>query len=108
MNISRYDYFAGQALAGLLANSEAGGEPTLHALFGTARQRHSDGLAEIAHMLAASMCAIDADETAGRRLRDLVAALDGAHISSWQSTAAWQDQLDLAREHLAKLDGRVV
>jgi len=30
-------------------------------------------------------------------LRDLVHALDNAFISSWQSTAAWQAQLDAAR-----------
>lgn len=34
-------------------------------------------------------------------LRELVAALDSAFISSWQSTAAWQTQLDEAREWLA-------
>jgi hypothetical protein len=33
-------------------------------------------------------------------LRDLVEALDGAFISTWQSTAAWQQQLDAAREYL--------
>jgi hypothetical protein len=33
-------------------------------------------------------------------LRELVSALDGAFISSWQSTAAWQTQLDAAREWL--------
>lgn len=33
-------------------------------------------------------------------LQELVKALDGAFISTWQSTAAWQDQLDAAREWL--------
>ena len=33
-------------------------------------------------------------------LRDLVEALDGAFISTWQSTHAWQKQLDAAREYL--------
>ena len=33
-------------------------------------------------------------------LADLVKALDGAFISSWQSTAAWQKELDTAREAL--------
>lgn len=33
-------------------------------------------------------------------LRNLVEALDGAFISSWQSTHAWQDQLDAARNIL--------
>ena len=37
-------------------------------------------------------------------LRALVDALDGAFISSWQSTAAWQQQLDAAREHLHQLE----
>lgn len=35
-------------------------------------------------------------------LRELVNALDGAFISSWQSTAAWQKQLDQAKEFLAE------
>ncbi len=30
----------------------------------------------------------------------LVEALDGAFISTWQSTAAWQQQLNAAREYL--------
>ena len=34
-------------------------------------------------------------------LRDLVKAIDGAFISSWQSTAGWAKQLDEAREYLA-------
>ena len=38
------------------------------------------------------------------RLANLVDALDGAFISSWQSTAAWQSQLDSAREFLAEID----
>lgn len=38
-------------------------------------------------------------------LRELVDALDNAFISSWQSTAAWQKQLDAAREHLANIEG---
>jgi hypothetical protein len=36
-------------------------------------------------------------------LRDLVEALEGAFISTWQSTAAWQEQLDAARDHLDEL-----
>jgi len=35
------------------------------------------------------------------RLRNLVNALDGAFISSWQSTAAWSKELTSAREYLA-------
>ena len=38
-------------------------------------------------------------------LRELVDALDGAFISSWQSTAAWQTQLDRARAALATQGG---
>ena len=38
-------------------------------------------------------------------LRELVDALDGAFISSWQSTAAWQTQLDRARAALATRGG---
>lgn len=33
-------------------------------------------------------------------LSELVKALDNAFISSWQSTHAWQVQLDDAREYL--------
>jgi hypothetical protein len=33
--------------------------------------------------------------------RNLVEALDGAFISSWQSTAGWQSQLDAARDWLS-------
>ena len=36
-------------------------------------------------------------------LADLVKALDSAFISSWQSTSAWQKQLDTAKEYLEKL-----
>ncbi len=36
-------------------------------------------------------------------LRALVDALDNAFISVWQSTAAWQKELDAAREYLAAL-----
>lgn len=38
------------------------------------------------------------------RLRALVTALDGAFISLWQSTHAWQTELDAAREYLEALD----
>lgn len=38
---------------------------------------------------------------AAQLLVDLVKALDGAFISSWQSTHAWQRELDAAREWLA-------
>ncbi len=34
-------------------------------------------------------------------LESLVEALDGAFISSWQSTHAWKTQLDEARDYLA-------
>lgn len=34
-------------------------------------------------------------------LARLVEALDGAFISTWQSTAAWQAQLNEARDYLA-------
>lgn len=33
-------------------------------------------------------------------LVDLTQALDNAYISSWQTTAAWQEQLDAALEFL--------
>jgi hypothetical protein len=33
-------------------------------------------------------------------LKALVDALDNAFISTWQSTAAWQKQLDAARDFL--------
>ena len=35
-----------------------------------------------------------------RLLQELVEALDRAFISSWQSTAAWQSQLDAGRAYL--------
>lgn len=35
-----------------------------------------------------------------RLLRALVDALDAAFISTWQSTAYWQGELDDAREYL--------
>ncbi len=35
-----------------------------------------------------------------RILRELATALDAAFISSWQSTAEWQKQLDAALEYL--------
>ena len=38
-------------------------------------------------------------------LDNLVGALDGAFISTWQSTAAWQDQLDAARSYLENMKG---
>ena len=38
---------------------------------------------------------------AAKHLQALVTALDGAFISTWQSTHAWQKQLDAAREYLA-------
>lgn len=37
-------------------------------------------------------------------LRELVKALDDAFISSWQSTAAWQKELDSARAWLNQRD----
>ena len=33
-------------------------------------------------------------------LADLVAALDRAYISSWQSTAEWRKELDAARDYI--------
>ena len=39
---------------------------------------------------------------AEKLLAALVEALDGAFISTWQSTAAWQKQLDAAREYIAQ------
>jgi len=36
-------------------------------------------------------------------LQELVSALDNAFISAWQSTAAWQEQLDAARAVLDAL-----
>ncbi len=40
------------------------------------------------------------EATAQGYLQDLVTALDGAFISSWQSTAKWQKELDAARSYL--------
>jgi len=36
-------------------------------------------------------------------LAELVIALENAYISSWQSIAAWQKQLEEAREYLNKM-----
>jgi len=38
-------------------------------------------------------------------LKELVQALDNAFISTWQSTHAWQKQLDAARDYVKKLEG---
>lgn len=68
-----------------------------------------DGAREIwAAMLSASPAAPAAaqvaqpltESNAVMHLRALVTALDNAFISSWQSTAAWQKELDLAKEFL--------
>lgn len=37
-------------------------------------------------------------------LKELVDALDGAFISTWQSTHAWRDQLDAAREYIRRTE----
>ncbi len=37
-------------------------------------------------------------------LRELSKALDRAFISTWQSTAAWQKELDAALEFLSRVD----
>lgn len=42
----------------------------------------------------------DTTSDAMNHLLSLVDALDGAFISTWQSTAAWQQQLDRARDYL--------
>lgn len=41
-------------------------------------------------------------------LSDLVKALDNTFISSWQSTAGWQKELDAARECLYATDNSTV
>lgn len=41
--------------------------------------------------------------TAEQLLEALVKALDGAFISSWQSTAYWDGELEEAREYLEEL-----
>lgn len=42
----------------------------------------------------------NAESNTKEHLRNLVNALDNAYISSWQSTHAWRNELNLAREHL--------
>jgi hypothetical protein len=42
----------------------------------------------------------DGEKNARAYLQELVTALDGAFVSSWQTTAAWQTQLDAARQYL--------
>lgn len=37
-------------------------------------------------------------------LKELVKALDSAYISSWQSTAKWQEELDEAREFISEFE----
>jgi hypothetical protein len=44
------------------------------------------------------------EPTAVELLKNLVTALEGAYISSWQSTHAWQQQLDDARTWLNNKD----
>lgn len=39
-------------------------------------------------------------------LKNLAEALDGAFISSWQGTHAWQDQLEAAQEYFYKKELR--
>ena len=39
-------------------------------------------------------------------LSDLANAINNAHISSWQSTADWRDQLDVALQYLETTSGR--
>lgn len=39
-------------------------------------------------------------QTSADLLTELVGALDSAFISTWQSTADWQQQLDRAKDHL--------
>lgn len=43
---------------------------------------------------------IMSDSQAKELLRDLVGALDNAYISSWQTTAGWQKELDAASSWL--------
>jgi len=43
---------------------------------------------------------------ATEHLRNLVKALECAFISSWQSTHAWQKELDAARTYLDELDAK--
>ena len=38
-------------------------------------------------------------------LADLVKALDEAFICDMQSTAAWDTQLDIAREYIERIEG---
>lgn len=52
---------------------------------------------EVCNPKLAQRLAAEAQADAVEALRELVDALDGAFISSWQSTAAWQTQLDRAR-----------
>ena len=37
-------------------------------------------------------------------LEDLVKALENSYISSWQTTAGWQQQLDAARKYIDELN----
>lgn len=37
-------------------------------------------------------------------LKDLAEALDGAFISTWQTTSAWQKELDAAMEYVKDID----
>jgi hypothetical protein len=60
---------------------------------------------EVCNPQLAQRLAAEAQADAVEALRELVDALDGAFISSWQSTAAWQTQLDRARAALATQGG---
>ena len=48
---------------------------------------------------------IEAMDNPNQLLDDLVKALDNTNWSSWQTTAAFEKQLDAAREYLEKLKG---
>ena len=68
------------------------------------QQSVGDGC-EVCNPKLAQRLADEAQAEVVEVLRELVDALDGAFISSWQSTAAWQTQLDRARAALATRGG---
>jgi hypothetical protein len=77
-------------------------EPTPEMLAATSWPKCAE--TDYRHMLDAAPTppVVQQDDEVLEVLRELVAALENAFISSWQSTAAWQDQLDAASALLTK------
>lgn len=69
-----------------------------------AEESEAEGLRGVyptaAQVLAEEVKALRKKSEAVLLLRDLATALDGAFISTWQTTSAWQKELDAALEYM--------